>query len=361
MSSLVEVPLNWLPESAPFVSSLPLNASARIVAGVFAAEKGITVDRVYLSHVSTTGTSPTYRASLQALNASGQPDGTVLGGGSPASATFNPTSLGWSAASMNEVLLSNSFNISNGINYAVVVDYSSGTIDGSNFSTFGYYTAPLSGLPYAIDYQASWNKRANRPLFAYGNSSMICGTPMATASNQNYTSSGTNEYGMGFTLPASMGSTYKLYGVDVLYSPPTSTGTYAIKLYSGSGASDTTAIQSSTGRVGLVTGATNRPHRLIFSGTLATLNFGSPYRFSITAETANTNTLYYLTLPNAASRFANTAADDVYWTERGGGNWTDSQLKLAYIRLLIGDITGGSSGGGMLHMGGVGQTGVGVF
>src|SRR3990167_2686468 len=37
-----------------------------------------------------TGTPPTYRVSLQALGGAAKPTGTVLGGGSPASATFTP-------------------------------------------------------------------------------------------------------------------------------------------------------------------------------------------------------------------------------------------------------------------------------
>ena len=37
-----------------------------------------------------TGTPPTYRAALEAVGTDGTPDGTALGGGSPASVTFTP-------------------------------------------------------------------------------------------------------------------------------------------------------------------------------------------------------------------------------------------------------------------------------
>lgn len=339
--------LNTMAMSNPALTSFSMNASTRLNAGVITAVKDLTLARIGVTHTATTGTSPTYRVSVQALNSSGQPDGTVLGGGSPASKSFNPTSLGWAAASHNILTLDNTVSISRGVNYGLVVDYVSGTIDGSNFTSFGQtLAAPDNGLPYALDFQASWTKRTGLPLFSYGSLSELYGYPVATSASQTYTSAGTNEYGVCFTLPTTVGSTYKLYGVNVLYSPPTSTGTYAIKLYSGSGAADTSTVQTSTGRVGLVTGSTNRRQVLLFSGTLATLTTGQPYRFAILAETANNNLLYYTDFTNAADVASMTHADAAYWTHRAGGNWTDVTTRLPFIELLISDVTQPSGGGG---------------
>lgn len=347
--------LGMMAMSNPALTSFPLNASARMNAAIITAVKDLTLTRIGVTHTSTTGTSPTYRVSIQGVNSSGQPDGTVLGGGSPASKSFNPSSLGWGAASHNILTLDNSVSITRGTTYALVTDYVSGTIDGSNFSSFGQtLAAPDKGLPYALDFQASWTKRTGIPLFSYGDNSDLFGYPIATNSSQTYTSASTNEYGVCFTVPTSHGSTYKIYGVNVLYSPPTSTGTYAIKLYEGSGAADTTVLQSSTGRVGLVTGSTNRQQLILFSGSMATLTTGQPYRFSILAETANNNILYYTDFSNAADVLSVTQATAAYWTSRAGGNWTDVTTRLPFIELLIGDVTQPSGGGIKSQLGMVG-------
>lgn len=74
-----------------------------------------------------TGTSPTYTVSLQAVNSDGVPMGTILGGGSPASADFTISS------GVNEIVLDNPHSVTSGDDIAIVFDYSSGTIGFGNF------------------------------------------------------------------------------------------------------------------------------------------------------------------------------------------------------------------------------------
>lgn len=341
-------PLSIVAQSLPTFQSLALNTTTRIVAGFFVVNEDITVDRLGYTLLSITGTSPTQRISIQGIayvGAVANPDGTVLGGASPASATFNPTSLGHAANSHNTIVLDNSIALTRGQKIAVVLEYSSGTVDASNCITPYYYTTmPDLGLPYPVDYQASWLERTGAPLFSFGNSTTTYGYPFAQATQQSYTSAGTNEYGFVFNLPTANGVTYELYGVRILYSPPGASGTYAAKVYQGDGAADTTVLQSNTGLVGALSGTTNRVHTILFSGTLATLSFGSPYRFSLLAETANTNTLYYLNFTTAGHQLSMSQAVAAYWTSRAGGNWTDVTTRMAIVELLIGNITLPSGG-----------------
>jgi len=76
-----------------------------------------------------TGACPTYRVSLQALDSDGHPTGTVLGGGSPASANFSTAD---TSVAIQEITLSNSYTPSVGDRFAVVIDWVSGTVGFSD-------------------------------------------------------------------------------------------------------------------------------------------------------------------------------------------------------------------------------------
>lgn len=323
------------------INSLGLNASARIVAANFQTQSANAITHIGFSHVSTTGTSPTYRVSVQGINASGQPNGTIKGGGSPASATFNPTSLGYGANSYQWVALTNSYTPTRGEDIAIVVDYSSGTINASNFSTIGYYaTTPNSGKPTAIDFTSAWTFRANKPILAYRTTSETVGYPVAAFGNQTFTS--TAEYGFKFSLPTWF-STCQIAGFRVNATLPAAS-TFGAKLYSGGNASDTTVLQSVTGLDGDNTGSANRLHEIFFSDTsLATLTGGNTYRISIVPGGAVNFTLYYADVTSAADDFAGWPfGNNVSWTTRSGGNWTDTATRRPYVALLMADMTAGS-------------------
>lgn len=329
-------------------TALAMNASARKVAGHFQTQSANAITHIGFPHVSTTGTSPTYRVSVQGINASGQPDGTIKGGGSPASATFNPTSLGYAANSYQWVALTNSYTPTRGEDIAIVIDYSSGTINASNTSSIGNFsTNPLCGKPFASDFQAVWTLRQNRPLLAYRTTAETVGYPVASWGNQTFTS--TAEYGFKFTLPTWF-STCTIAGFKIMASLPAAS-TFGAKLYSGGNASDTTVLQSVSGLDGDNSPSTQRLHEILFTdSSLATLTGGSTYRISIVPGGAVNFTLFYIDVTSAANDFAGYPfGNNVCWTTRSGGNWTDTTTRRPYVALLMADMTAGSgSGGGSL-------------
>jgi hypothetical protein len=121
--------------------------TADIVVWCFQADTTDAITDLGFRYGARTGTPPTYRISLQGASTSGiGPDGTVLGGGSPASQTFTPPA----DTSINGLwqwkTLANSYTPTRGQFLCSVIEYSSGTIDGSNNSSFTKEAAGLLSL-----------------------------------------------------------------------------------------------------------------------------------------------------------------------------------------------------------------------
>lgn len=106
--------------------SQPLNASNNALASFFVAEGGHGGLVGGLLNCTLSLSSPVLRISLQGAANRITPDGTVKGGGSPASATFTP------AVGFSQITFANSYNPTAGEILSLVCEYSSGTIGGSN-------------------------------------------------------------------------------------------------------------------------------------------------------------------------------------------------------------------------------------
>lgn len=350
--------------STPTLTGLSLNDTDNAVWAIYQAVTADPITHIGVRHTSTTGTSPTYKASIQGVSSTGFPDGTIKGGGSPASATFSPSSLSWGASTWHWVALDNAYTPSRGEEIALHVTYDSGTVGAGNTSSFVYtVNMPSSGRPYGGDFQTTNTKRDGSPAICYRTASGRYGFPLQNTGNVVFQSgSSPNEYGVKFTLPA-WGSTYKLAGVRWLCSLPSS-GTFTCKLYDGGGASDTTVLQSLTSADGDTSQSGNRLQTILFSDTtLATLTFGNTYRLTLTAASANNCTMYYADVSEADDFLAWPLGTAASWTERSGGNWTDVATRRPYGELILNDFTAasGGGGGGTLFLGGLGQTGIGAF
>lgn len=351
--------------SGPALTGLALNDTDNAVWAVFQAETTDPITHIGLRHTSTTGTSPTYKASIQGVGTTGNPDGIIKGGGSPASKTFSPSSLGWGAATFQWLALDNAYTPTRGEEFSIYVTYDSGTVGAGNTSSIVYTSnMPSSGKPYAGDFQAANTKRDGFPGLAYRTASGRFGLPIQAVSQQAYQSgSSPNEYGFRFVVPTAFGSTYQVAGVRLLASLPANS-TYSLRLFDGGGASDTTVLQSLSSADGDVTQAGNRLQTLLFTdSTLATLTCGNTYRIAILAGGAVNTTLNYVDVSEANDWLAWPLGTECYWTQRGGGNWTDVTTRRPFGELLISDLTppsGGASNTGII-LGGLGMTGIGAF
>ncbi len=351
--------------SAVSLSGLSLNDTDNAVWAIYQAATADPITHIGMRHTSTTGTSPTYKASIQGVGTTGNPDGTIKGGGSPASKTFSPSSLGWGAATWQWVALDNAYTPTRGEHIALHVTYDSGTVGAGNTSSILYsLTMPSSGRPYGGDFQTANTKRDGFPSLAYRTASGRYGFPLQANSQVTYTSaSSPNEYGVKFTLPA-WGSTYKLAGVRWLAGLIAS-GTYSVNLYDGGGAADTTVLQSLASADGDFSQSSNRLQTFLFAdSTLATLTFGNTYRISLKAESVNNFTLYYGDVASNDDFAAWPLGVDCYWTQRSGGNWTDVTTRRPFGELILSDFTAATGGGSAntgIILGGLGMTGIGAF
>jgi hypothetical protein len=351
--------------SGPTLTGLALNDTDNAVWAVFQSETVDPITHVFMRHASTTGTSPTYRASIQGVSATGMPDGTIKGGGSPASRAFSPTALSWGAATGQWLALDNAWTPTRGEEFAIYVTYDSGTVGAGNTSNITYVTnMPPSGKPYGGVFQTSYTKLDGFPSLAYRTASGVFGLPIQAVSQQAYQSgSAANEYGVRFVVPTVFGNTYKITGVRLLCTLPANS-TYSITLYDGGGASDTTVLQSMVNADGDFTQSGNRQQTLLFTDSpLATLTCGNIYRIAIRAGGAVNTTLNYIDVSEVNDWSAWPLGADCYWTHRGGGNWTDVTTRRPFGEMLISDLTppsGGSSSTGIL-LGGLGMTGIGAF
>ncbi len=348
MSSIVGgLELPFFPQgTAPTVTNFTLNQTTDQLEVIFQAFEDATITRLGLRQGTVTGTAPSYKISLQGFDASGLPDGTIKGGGSPASTTFTPVAGGNNTWAWKT--LDNSFAVTRGSFYAWVIAYNSGTIDGSNNCSFGSFSSVgvSPGLPFPIQNDAgSRTKQAGTPIFGYGSTGVAYGTPGNAFSASNFNSGSTpDEKASLINIPTTWCSTYKIVGAAWYGSSAAGTA-YDLKLYDTDG---TTVLQS----INLDTDAdeaTGGRRRMVFfdESSLSSLVAGSSYRLAIVPGGTN--------IALAAFSVGATADLDAYAggasicqgsTRADAGSWTNDNLTRYGINPILADITAPSSGGG---------------
>lgn len=316
-----------------------LDQSTDAVEFVFMAPEAATLTRVFFRQNALTGTAPVFRISLQGVNSSGNPDGTIKGSGAcyvdytPASGNNN---------TIREVTLGTSYTCAAGELLAVCIAHQSGTIDGSNNCRFGtnHGCDWVPGAPYVIvNSNGSRSRVGAAPNFAVGSASKIYGRPVKSINASSWT--GTNERAFVFTLPSTMGSTYTLRGFDAACN--ISTGqTVTINLYQG-----TTSLASATVDSDHYVSLSDRLGRFFFTSQ-PTLSFGTEYRIGIVFS--GSSTIYDVSMQNASDFGGWPLGTAAYFASRssgGGTAWTDDTARRMVVTALhLGDITvptGGSS------------------
>lgn len=355
-------------------TNFSMNGSTDQLEFIFDAEPGTVITKVGVRHNSTTGTSPSYKASLQGVDGTGIPDGTIKGGGSPASKVFSPSSLGWSSSTFNWITLDNSYTVpEDDCVLALVIAYDSGTVDGSNFTSFTQRATNgrVVNFPYSIQNDATVRTRSNTgPLvFGFASSSRAYGSPIQNITTHAFNSgTGTaDEYGVKFTVPSTWCATYKLLGVRF---PGTlaASGSTVMALYGGS---DLTAANS-TGATTEVTAhdsrtfdhdqgasnsGTNAMEFLFDDDPRPTLYADAVYRLSFQPQNTNNITLIYSSVASVADWDAFDGGQLMSKCLRlNGGNWSsDVTTDRIVIELILTDITAPTGGvGGMLVHPGMG-------
>lgn len=339
--------------NGPAYSNFTLDATTDKVEWIVQAEQAATITTIAFRYGARTGTPPTYRVVLQGVDGSGNSDGTDLGGGSPTAVSFTPPADATWDGTTRTVTLTNAIAVTRGQFFAIVIEYVSGTVDGSNNSSITTdITSGANTFPYVIQNNAgSRTRRANWPVIAWLSASKCFGLPLfgQTSSGLIHTGTTPDEVGMLFNLPAGWGATYKIAAVIGMFRFQTAGQTVRMTLYDTDG---TTVLQQVDidSDYTRTTGASSPLQRYAFDeATLSTLNFGSTYRFTVSVTAASGGIqLYYYDVPSSTYLTAFPFGSNAYWTQRtDAGAWTDTNTRLPLIGLVFEDITEPSGGGGI--------------
>lgn len=298
-----------------------------------------------------TGTPPTYLIALEGIDlTTGNPNGTVKGGGTPASATFTPPADTTWDATWQWIALTNSYTPTIGELLALTVRYSSGTIDASNRITVAYTNQAgvnRYGFPYAVNLTAgSWSggKSSSTPVFGYrtasGRHGHICRDFYSTRS----ASTVGNRVAAKFNLDAGFGNTFKISSIKFTASDALAGGKNPIlKIWDA-----TTALASYTldSDVESAVGSTVMTYEFAPT-TQPTLSFGTTYYvgFEI-ADAANGGIILNGIQVAEAADLSNEDGGLFTLATYNGSVWADDLTVRPWIELQLADITEPSGGGG---------------
>jgi hypothetical protein len=314
---------------------LALNASNTQLEFIFQAFEAATIARLWYRHISITGASPVYQISLQGVDGSGFPDGTIKASGN-AKATFTPT-----AGNNNTgqwINLTSSYTCTRGELLAIVISYSSGTINTSNFVTFTESINSSEVFPYYIEnVTGTRTRKLGTMIYGYGSASLAYGNPVTNVTTDNYDdATNPDEVALRFIVPATWCSSYKIAGARALLGYSAVGSTLSWTLYDG-----TTAIQSYTADSDYAQGGNLLPSRIYFTdATLATLTPGNVYRLAFKNNHATTtNGVLRASVQSNADWAALPGGIEWYQSTRNNaGAWTDTNTSRPYLEPIFSDI-----------------------
>lgn len=328
------------------------------IAWIVQAEEAATITRIGWRQGAVTGTSPVFIGAIESRATNGEPDGTVLGGGSPASATFTP--VGGGDGTWQWLTLDNTLAVTRGQILAITIRYSSGTIDGSNNCSFtrrmAGHDSDLTSMPYVATLAGgSWSIQDDYPCWGMSSASKSYGNPAESATTVNIDDASTpDEIGLAFTVPSGATTNFEVAGLFGEFTwPDLGASALTATLYS-----DTTALQSIaiTGRVGST--AVEHSTILFDESSLTSLTPGTEYIIAIKNSHATTNATLRTTSFDSASEnsigiWGPSGLSPQYATRTDSGAWTLDDARIVHLVPIIKSLTatGGGGGGGVKQAG----------
>lgn len=342
--------INGMDSFIATISSTTINAIGDGIASAFQAPESFTLSEVGFYIASVTGSPGNLRVSVQGADSSanGEPDGTVAGGGSPASVTFATPSAGW-----NRVTLDNAHAVTRGDILSVAVESISGTWDGSNFVSLSHGAGPTHESGFGRSYSkpsTSWVRNNQLSVISAGNGTLdYVGHGVYDINTADYPVDGNGsfeEVGLKFTVPDD-GVSYTLEGVGFFYSTTAAAG-YTHNLYSGGAAGDTTPAISQAYDEQL--GSEGTQLHTTWLDTAQALTNGATYRVALRqTSTTATSQFYTYTLGDNDARLGESNGWDMSLSHRTSGNWTDVALEIPVCWLWMTAEAAGGGGSGAAY------------
>lgn len=317
---------------------------------MFQCEDACAIDALCIRQGTTTGTPPTYEARLEGVATTGRSDGTVK---SSTNAKGDITLPGANAVAC--ATLTSSYTCTKGEFLAGVVDYRTGTIDGSNNAGFTYSNANALSHRYPMSWTVdagSATYRSGLPMFGYKCGSTYYGFLPETSGQHDFGSGSTgDERGNKFTIPASSCATFKIDAARFNGYVNSASNSLDIVIYENTTSRQDVTIDgdydNSGGSAGIIQGRFEEGY---------TFNCGTEYVVAVkpNASGGTSAGLQYLIFDSANHQNSLPLGTTMFYTERtDAGSWSDNTSKRALIDLVLSDITE-PSGGGITYSRGTG-------
>lgn len=338
-------PTMGIDDTTPTETNLALDGTGDEAGGIIQAQDENAITHIGFRH-ETNASPPTYLASIQGVDANGLPDGTVKGGGSPASATFDPTSFGDNTFQWIE--LDNSYTPSLGEFLYAVIEYSSGTIGASNDMTV---TRAISGIrssisrfPTGATTTNNWSGKTDAPAgpFAFRTASTRYGLPYGATLTAGSIGTNGHREACRFQIPANTFSSVKCKGVSLAVNWPTSAD-FIVGLWNASG----TSLGSVTVDEDYLTSTTDGVGTFIFD-TEITLSPATTYYVGIERTTVACG-LIYQDMDEDNNLLCFPLGTASYYGTYNLSSWSDDTGRRPVgVDLILSDMTSGAGGGGLL-------------
>jgi hypothetical protein len=317
-----------------------------------------------LSGTATSITDDSYTISDQGLTTGGLPDGTILGGGTPASATFPQTGAAGGVTlgtgTVHIMTLANSIALQRGTKYALVIQHT-GATDLVNFINPRYTNGVLgpSVMPYVAtaDLTPTWTRAAGPALYWFIRSaSRTYLYPFVSAAIQ--TVGTTSEKGFTFSRSSGYGTSnsYAVVGVRLNTAGAVSGGqTVVMNLYTSP--TGTPVIAQTTGEMDsdhFMTTASRSQEIFFPEDSLIALTPGTTYGIGFSCTNAAGWGINAWTLPDAGSRdawpiggltYATRTLASAYPPDNSDGAFAETTTIIVDAELILADFTAASGGG----------------
>ncbi len=343
-----------LPVGTPAFQNHTVSDSTSGISFIFQALNANPITHVGYRYGARTGTPPTYVATLEGVSAStGNPDGTDVGGGSPTAVTFTPPADTSIDGLWQWVALTNAYTPTRGQLLCFTIRYSSGTVNGSNCSSF---TTDVNNVLSVVNFPYSsrlttgtWAGRSNAPAGGIRTASERYGMVIESLYTTRSASTVGHRRAIKFTLPSGAGSSFTIRGIRFMGSIAAAAGKNPICGLWSAGATLQTYTLDSDVVVSAASGSYRLYDVLFDESTLSTLSHGTAYYIGLEVADATNGGVFIsgIGVNNASDMSAFAGSTSFCLSSYDGSSWTDDTLTRPFAELIVDDWTvpSGSSGG----------------
>jgi len=233
---IIGIPVRAVGNSAS--DSFYLDSADAAFAIIMQVPEAITITEIGFMFNTGNGISPNYKWSIQGVDTGGLPDGTIKGGGSPASVV----EAGRITSGLEWHTLDNSYAATRGEFIALVIEHDNGTINGTNrvritgrdaFGTGSTGGFPASRTSTTWTSTKTWIRGTNSVGGgAVKSTTKVLGQIMQRLAGDNlYNYSNALETGLRFNLDGDWGDTFDLMGAILVTERIANANDYHISLY----------------------------------------------------------------------------------------------------------------------------------